>query len=198
MFSFNPRTKRHREILAVESNGFTLRAAVVCADGDEIRVRQVEESQKSDPYEALTEVIENLDRAKIPASAILLVPEASAAILELPVDPKAPRPAAEMQELVRWELESQIVRNIGTAPIGEILVGRGYLTYEQVDVVCEEIDQRIHASGTSPHEDAAVMPLETELRKIPGSRSSPRYTHRFGETRLPGGSALRDPARYCF
>jgi hypothetical protein len=134
--------KQPKHLLVVETDGFRLRAAVVSAAHEQIAVQHLVKSHNADPIAGLGEAIEKLGHKRLPRRAILLVPEAIPAIIELPVDPAAPPPDSQMQEMIHWELEAQIAQQIGTRPIGEILVGRGRLTYQQVGIICEELIRR--------------------------------------------------------
>ena len=126
--------KRNRQILAVEFDGYRLRAVLVRAEAEQVVVQRASESRAVDPFAALSEAIDELGRTDLPRRAILLVPKATPAVLELPVDPKHPRPAAQMQELVHWELETHMTQQIGTGRLGQIMIGRGYLSYPQIEL----------------------------------------------------------------
>lgn len=142
---------RSRRLLAVESDGFSLRAAVVSAEGKGVVVERVAESREADLATALAETVGRLrsQDAELPHRAILLTAEAIPAILELPVHPRKPRPAAQMQELIRWELEPHLAQQVSSRPIGSILIGRGYLSYDQTRQVLQELERRKGTAATT-------------------------------------------------
>jgi len=157
--------KRPRRLLAVESDGFSLRAAVVSTERNGVVVERVAESREADMAAALDEVIRHLrsQDAELPRRAILLTAEAIPAILELPVHPRRPRPAAQMQELIRWELEPHLAQQVSSRPIGSILIGRGYLSYDQTRQVLQELERRKGAAATASRSSRQFGQIAVEL-----------------------------------
>ncbi|GIW79817.1 MAG: hypothetical protein KatS3mg105_1624 [Gemmatales bacterium] len=129
-------------LLVVETDIFHLRAAIVHRRKDHAVVEKVAQARSADFGEALAEIRSSFASVKMPKRAILLSPEVLPAILELPVDPAKPRPAAQMQELIRWEMESYLAQHAMTRRIGDIAIGRGYLTADQVRTVLQHIERR--------------------------------------------------------
>jgi hypothetical protein len=91
-------------------------------------------SAAPDPAAALGEILEQLGRQskkRLPGTAVLITPCAAAELLYLPVNPNKPRPAAQMRELVRWELEELFARQSDIWSLGGLLMGRGFLSAQQ-------------------------------------------------------------------
>lgn len=129
---------RPRSILVVESDGYRLRGAIVRARGGEIVVQRSAASDSPLPAEGLRQLLGQFGRTGLPKRAILLSHQAVPAVLELPVDPAQPRPPAQMCEMIRWELEAYLAQTPSSRPLGEILVGRGYLKYDDVARLLEQ------------------------------------------------------------
>jgi len=99
-----------RRVLACAVDGRELRAACVRAGagrGDAPVVEAVAAAPLDDPAAAVAAAVERLRRAgaRPPARAVLVLPDATPACLELPVDPARPLETERMQKLVRFELE---------------------------------------------------------------------------------------------
>jgi len=166
--AFHPR--RRRRILLVQAGG-TLARAAVAVDG---RLERVTESKRADPHEAALEAMEQLEgTSRTPRRVVLLTAQAVSGVIHLPVDPAHPRPAAAMQEMVRWELEPLIAQHQAAHPIGAILVARGALTAAQAAEVAR-------AAGAGAGGAAA-----------PGHAALPRSAQRFGEIAMALGHLSR-------
>ena len=135
---------RPRRLLAVEMDGFGLRAALIRTEGRKVVFECVTGSQVSDPALALAEAKKRLMQSgrDVPKDAILLTPTVIPAVLELPVAPNRPRPYAQMQEMIRWELEPFFVQRVGVWKLGDILVSRGYLTADQLQQIKLALERR--------------------------------------------------------
>lgn len=125
-------------------DGFGLRAALIRAEGRKVVFECVTGSQVSDPALALAEAKRRLMQSgrEVPKDAILLTPTVIPAVLELPVAPNKPRPYAQMQEMIRWELEPFFVQRVGVWKLGDILVSRGYLTGDQLEQIKLDLERR--------------------------------------------------------
>ncbi len=137
-------SKRPTRLLAVEYDGFHLRAAIMITEGTGVAISHVAGSRLPDANSALEEALTQLRHASIdlPSHAILLAPGVIPALLELPVPPDKPRPALQMQELIKWELEPLVAEHTAVWPLEAILIGRGYLTYQQVQDLHSELEQQ--------------------------------------------------------
>lgn len=135
---------RPRRLLGVEIDGFSLRAAIIRAEGKKVLFESVAGSNDADPQAALAEAGKRLRQAgfELPKDAILLVPTVIPALLELPVTPARPRPYAQMQEMIRWELEPFFVQRVGAWKLGDIMVWRGYLREDQLEQIKLELERR--------------------------------------------------------
>jgi len=138
--SFNRSTR----LLVVERDGFGLRAAVIRAEKKVMVIEQVVVSKLPYFNAALVEAVEQIRKndKSAPRRAIMLAPEVVPALLELPVDPKNPRPAAQMEEMIRWEMEPYLDQEVVTRNIGAILIGRGYLSAKDAQRVLELMEEK--------------------------------------------------------
>lgn len=131
---------RSRSLLAVETDGFGLRAAVLTKARGVVSLEKIVTTRKPDPDAALTEVFSAL-RAEIgllPKEVILLTATVIPAILNLPVAPGRPRSYKQMQEMVRWEMEPFFVQRVGIWKLETIFIRRGYLRLDQVTLAQRE------------------------------------------------------------
>ncbi len=158
-------------LLVVETDGFVTRALVVRREGKSAAIEALAESRQTSADAALDEALAALGVAKLPRRAILLTHEVITSIVPLPVNPAKPRAADEMHELVRLELEPQVAIQSGARPIGEILVGLGALSYEQV---------------------AEVLAEQEQLREPRGAGTARRGVARFGEIARSLGLVTND------
>ncbi|WAK03176.1 hypothetical protein [Methylobacter sp. YRD-M1] len=127
------------QLLVCETDGFSLHGAVLARSGSRIVLLHQAKTEQVDMAEALTDVVSALkaDGWKGGGSAVLLTPAVLSALAELPVNPKKPRPVAQMMELVRWEAEPLLMQHMARWTVGQLLAGRGYMTEEQVQAVMD-------------------------------------------------------------
>lgn len=131
-----PRTPS--SLLVCETDGFSLRGAVLARSGSGIAVVHAAQSRAAGMEEAVAELVGRLKSAGWRGGrAVLLTPGVVPALLELPVDPKKPRPVEQMEDLVRWEMEPMLMQHTTLWSVGRILVGLGYLTEEQARAVID-------------------------------------------------------------
>lgn len=137
-----------KSILVCETDGFLLRAAVLTRAGSELAVLQTATSQQADMADAVAEVIISLKNDGWEGgNAILLSPTVLSTLLELQVDPKKPRPLAQMNELIRWEAEPLLAQHTTQCSVGNLLIARGYMTKEQADAVMDLQQGRSNPAG---------------------------------------------------
>ncbi len=104
------------DLLVCETDGFSLRAAVLKRNGQNVEVHQTAQSQLSDMAEAVKEVVSAIKADGWQGGkAILLSPAVLSTLVELPVDPKKPRSLQQMQELIRWEVEPLLMQHTTVA-----------------------------------------------------------------------------------
>lgn len=136
------------QLLVCETDGFTLRGAVLIRAGNEIAVLHKAHSQQADMAESVAELINSLKSDGWNGGrAVLLSPTVLSTLVELPVDPKKPRPLPQMQELVRWEAEPLLMQHTTQWSVGHLLVGRGYMTEEQAQAVMDLQQGKANAAG---------------------------------------------------
>lgn len=134
------------QLLVLQTDGYRLCGAVVRAFRGKVLVERLLEATAVDPIDAIPEVVAGLRTGKVPQKAVVITHEAVGAVLSLPVDPAAPRSDAEMHEMVRWEIEAFFAQQPTSRRIGEILVGRGHLSHDDVQRVLDE--QELSGAGT--------------------------------------------------
>ncbi|MCX4187782.1 hypothetical protein [Methylophaga sp. OBS4] len=136
------------QLLVCETNGFSLRGTVLARTGDDVTVMHNVTSQQADMAAAVTELISQLKaEGWRGGQAILLSPAVLSTLVELPVDPKKPRPVNQMQELVRWEVEPLLMQHTTQWTVGHMLVGKGYMTEEQAKLVMDTQQGRANPTG---------------------------------------------------
>jgi hypothetical protein len=126
-------------LLVCETDGFSLRGAVLARSGSRIVLLHQAKTGQVDMAEAVADVVSALkaDGWKGGGSAVLLTPAVLSALAELPVNPKKLRPVAQMMELVRWEAEPLLMQHMTRWSVGQLLAGRGYMTEEQIQAVLD-------------------------------------------------------------
>lgn len=99
-----------------------------------------------------------------PRRAVLASATVTTALLDLPVSGDAPRPAAEMLGLVRWEMEPLLAEQIQMWAIGNILLCAGYASRNDIDrILADQKESRL--SGESPRVGDLAIRLGVVSRK---------------------------------
>ncbi|MBV1919777.1 MAG: hypothetical protein KUG73_03790, partial [Pseudomonadales bacterium] len=153
-------------------DGFRWSSAVVSAEADGVKMNAVASSDLTDNRAAVAQLIADLKAqvGRLPKQAAFISGGVVTGLLDLPVDPASPRPPAQMQELIRWELENFVADYNDLWTLGAVLSGRGYLDKQQ-------------------RHDAAV---ELELRRAAGHGLT-----RYGEIVIELGLATREQVDEC-
>ncbi len=127
------------ELLICETDGFSLRAAVLSRIDDHIEVLYQAKTVQVNMAEGLSDVLAALkaDGWNGGGAAVVLSPAVMSTLVELPVNPKKPRPLPQMLELVRWEVEPLLMQHMTRWSVGYLLVGQGYMTEEQAQAVMD-------------------------------------------------------------
>jgi len=166
------RGRRARRRVLIEAGVSGTRAALAGRVRGQAVLERVAESDKADPHAAATDALERLaSGGRLPREVLLLTAQAVAGVIELPVPANQPRPAAQMQEMVRWELEPLLAEHVAAHPLGSILVGRGAMTRQQAAEVADQVGRP--APGGTPGAPAA------------------RSVQRFGEVAVAMGYCTR-------
>lgn len=162
-FQFGKLSKPGR-VLVLESTGYSLHGAVAsCTTSSAFALGAVVLSTATDRTAAVGEVLAQLkgqSKKRLPATAILVSSSAASALLSLPIDPKKPRPAAQMAEMVRWELEELSVQQNELWTLGALLMGRGDLNFEQrreLEIRIRAENQRLNAAAYQGAVDGACL-----------------------------------------
>lgn len=127
------------ELLVCETDGFSLRGAVVKRAGTRVEVLHLATIEQVDMADAVVDLVETLqaDGWRGGGSAVLLSHAVLSTLVELPVNPKKPRPLPQMTALVQGESEAVLLQHMARWSLGRLLVGRGYMTEEQVEAVMD-------------------------------------------------------------
>ncbi|WP_341326228.1 hypothetical protein [Methylotuvimicrobium sp. KM2] len=127
------------QLLVCETDGFSLRGAVLVRSGTQVVVLHQAKIEQVDMADAVADLIAALknDGWHGGGSAVLLSPAVLSTLVELPVNPKKPRPLQQMMELVRWEVEPLLMQHMTRWSVGHLLVGQGYMTEEQAQAVMD-------------------------------------------------------------
>ena len=137
-----------KELMVCETDGFSLRAVVVTRTGKSISILHEAETENADMAEALATIIEQLKVSGWHGGkAILLSPAVFSTLVELPVNPKKPRPLAQMTELIRWEVEPLLMQHTTRWSLANLLVAQGYMTEEQATAVLDLQQGKANAAG---------------------------------------------------
>lgn len=146
--SLFPFSRRASSVLVCETDGFTLRGAVIGQTEEGLVILHAAYSQAVEYKAAVADIVSILRKQGWDGdSAVLLTPGALSAIVELPVAPNSKRPPDQMLELVRWELEPLLMQHTTLWSVGRILVGLGYLTEMQATEVLKEQQSQNSAGG---------------------------------------------------
>lgn len=127
------------QILVCETDGFSLHAAVLRRADQDMELLYQARTEQVDMAEGLGDVLTALKSQgwEGGGAAILLSPAVLSTLVELPVNPKKPRPLNQMLELVRWEAEPLLLQHVTRWSVGHLLVGQGYMTEEQARTVMD-------------------------------------------------------------
>lgn len=130
---------RSSQLLVCETDGFSLRGAVVKRAGTSVEVLHRAAIAQVDMADAVVDLVGTLkaDGWRGGGSAVLLSPTVLSTLVELPVNPKKPRPLPQMTALVQGESEAVLLQHMARWSLGRLLVSRGYMTEEQVEAVMD-------------------------------------------------------------
>ncbi|WP_309386446.1 hypothetical protein [Cerasicoccus frondis] len=124
-----------RSMLVFETTGFRLFGMVASRDlKGSLKTSAITQSDAVDFTSAVGEVLAKLRESygkRLPKKAVLITPSAASDFLHLPVDPRRPRPPAQMKELARWDIEEIHVQQNDIWSIGALLQGRGHVSAEE-------------------------------------------------------------------
>lgn len=163
-------------VLALAHDGFCLHGALLARRGKGLALLGTGTSRAVSFAAGLGEVLAQTGGR--PRQAVLATVSALAALLDLPVEAEHPKPAREMEGLVRWELEPLMAEQIGLWNLGALLEGRGYLDADGRAAVVTELAQR-HAEANALGARGGQPPI------------------RFGEAALALGLVRREQVEEC-
>lgn len=142
-FSLSAATGTPWLLLAWDITGMSARLVPRLTDADK-PLATAHSSEATFPA-ALAEVVERLgaEGHKLPKKVAVAARAMRPAVLDLPVNPEKPRPAAQMRELLRGELEPVLAEFAGLWTMGALLHTRKHLSAADRDrVVVEEAVRR--------------------------------------------------------
>ena len=157
--------------LVIESDEFSLRAAVVNVSRKNPRVEAVSQVLPRNVWTALPAVLERLSGIRIPKQAVVLSSDVVPTVLRLPLSPGSARSWHQMQQLLRWEFDALVAQHFVPRPLGEILVCRGLLTDEQYRSVRESAGLDDSAAGNLGDRAIERLLEQTVMEHGQGSRS---------------------------
>ena len=135
-------------------------ATVATRRGSSISYSQVVHSTALEIELATEELLDQLQtdcQKKLPKNTILITPSAMGGLLNLPVNPSKPRPAAQMAELIRWDLEEILGQQSSLWSTGALLQSRGVLTVKQRQEIEEEASlSRVYSAANSLYQEAVT------------------------------------------
>lgn len=136
-------------VLVFTHDYFTLFAALVKRNTGEIISQS--SSVNLDLDKALEEVLQDLRGSgyRLPKRGFMAVNYAVSGLFDLPVDPKKPRPNKQMQELVRYELDTHLSEFKDLWSIQAITHGRGYINEEQRTSALQRLNEKRNSSNAS-------------------------------------------------
>ncbi|BCG62622.1 MAG: hypothetical protein methR_P0268 [Methyloprofundus sp.] len=137
------------EILVCETDGFSLRGAVIALVDKQLKVLHQATISQVDMAQALPDLLTALQNSgwQGGGSAVLLSPAVLSTLVELPVNPQKPRPLQQMMALVQGEVDVLLMQHMTRWSVGHLLVGRGYLTAEQAQAVMDLQQGRPNPAG---------------------------------------------------
>ncbi|MBL1140438.1 MAG: hypothetical protein HND53_00215 [Proteobacteria bacterium] len=141
-FRKNKKSGLSKPLLVLMSDGFGLLAAIIEVN-NKTKIIVSARSTLSDPFSALMEVAGKMTFSaggKLPKEAIVLHAHAIPSILELPIENVDALEKSKLQELVRWEMESIFSDLVPRDNLGWLLVGLGYLSEGQRDVLIRTLE----------------------------------------------------------
>lgn len=139
-----------KQLLVVETDGFSVRAAVVRRTGKRsLSIDRLVQASRIDPLIAAADAIEELQKTEphLPRKAIVVSVEVTPALLNLPIAPNGRAPE-QLQNALRWEMEPRVAQRIGSRQIGGILMGLGILSSQQVEELLADQKQSRSLLGT--------------------------------------------------
>lgn len=147
-------------LLALAHDGFSLEGYLYQQQRGKTVLLAQAQSRALNFAAAVADVLGQLPQR--PRRAVLASVSATLALLDLPVDVDHPRPAKEMLNLVRWEMEPLLAEQIHAWTIGNLLIGRGIVARADIERLLDEQTARRRAGDTPRLGELAV---QAELAK---------------------------------
>lgn len=147
-------------LLALAHDGFSLEGYLYQPQRGKTVLLAQAQSRAVNFAAAVADVLGQLPQR--PRRAVLASASATLALLDLPVDADHPRPAKEMLNLVRWEMEPLLSEQIHAWTIGNLLVGRGVAARADIQHLLDEQAAR-RQTGDTPR--LGELAVQTELAK---------------------------------
>lgn len=125
--------RKPRRLIIFESTGMTLYAAIARRGVLSKPVMgDIVSTIDADPSSAVARVLELLkERTKLPKNCVFITQFALSDIIALPVDPKKKKPAKQMTNMVKWELEELFLSQTEFVDMGSLLQDAGFISMEE-------------------------------------------------------------------
>lgn len=101
----------------------------------------------------------------LPRRCLMLSAAALGGLNDLPVDPAKPRPATQMQEMIRYDMEPALAQHNNLWTLGEIMGAKGLLTLQQRQAVALALENRRMAERHQPYRYGEVALAEGLLER---------------------------------
>ncbi|CAH2602664.1 conserved protein of unknown function [Rhodovastum atsumiense] len=144
--------------LVCSYDGVTLQAALATRNGGSITLSATASTQAADLAQAVAELRRACTTGGTqPVVACLATPQVVTVCLDLGVDPAKPRPAREMTELVRWDMESEVATAAANWTVTDLLALRGDLQRDCIaDLHAEAAQEGLQGNGTIARRAAEI------------------------------------------
>lgn len=134
-------------LLALAHDGFSLEGYLYQQQRGKTVLLAQAQSRAVNFAAAVADVLGQLPQR--PRRAVLASSSATLALLDLPIDMDHPRPAKEMFNLVRWEMEPLLAEQVAAWTIGNFLIGRGIVERDEIERLVDEQTSR-RRTGDAP------------------------------------------------
>lgn len=159
MAAWHPRHWLQTRVLLLEHDAAGCRAAVAVRSGKGWQIGPLQQADGQTPAQVLASLQAQLG-GNLPRQCLLLSMACLNALADLPVDPAKPRPAAQMLEMIRYEMEPLIAQHNNLWTLGEIMGAKGYLTPAQRREVAVALENRRLHERSQPYRYGEVALAE--------------------------------------
>lgn len=148
-----------RKLLLLQFDAAGCRAVVAERRGGRWQLGPLLSADAPGPAQMLQALQQQAGRP-LPRRCLMLSAAALGGLNDLPVDPAKPRPSAQMQEMIRYEMEPALAQHNNVWTLGEILGAKGLLTPAQRQQVALALENRRLAERHQPYRYGEVALAE--------------------------------------